>query len=93
MDGTDTSVARRPIDQLVAGLCESNVALRERCRALEELATSRGDDAASYQLVAKQAIEAFHREHGAHTRLRERYERLVVEHRELLKQASLRRAA
>jgi hypothetical protein len=78
---------------MIAGLCESNATLRERCQALEELAMSRADDAASYQLLAKQAIEAYRREQTAHTRLRERYERLVVEHRELLKQASLRRAA
>ena len=82
MDGTER-LPQRPIDQLVAGLCHSIAGLRERCRALEALAASRGDDAASYQLLAKQAIEALHREQTAHTKLRERYERVIRENREL----------
>jgi hypothetical protein len=79
---TSTNLAQRPIDVLVRGLCESNAELRERCQALEALAVSRGDDAASAQLLARQALHALHREQQAHDRLRERYERLVTEYRD-----------
>jgi hypothetical protein len=90
-----------PVDRLIGGLCSTIAAQRERIKelqevveALEALVTSRGDDAESYRLLAKQAIEALHREQVAHTRVCKRYERLIVEHRELLKRTStLRRAA
>lgn len=91
MDGTDT-IPRRPIDQLIEALCSSIAGLRERCAALETLAQSRGDDAASYRLLAQQAINALHREQTAHTRLRERYERVVTELRDVRRQ-SMERAA
>ena len=82
METTGINVSQPPADQLIAGLCDANAALRERCRALEELATSRADDAESYRLLARQAIHAYHQEQLAHTRLRGRYERLVDEYRE-----------
>jgi hypothetical protein len=72
----------RPIDTLVTNLCDTIADLRERCAALETLATSRGDDAASFRLLAKQALHALHREQQSHARLRERYERIVCEMRD-----------
>jgi len=75
-------IEQRPVDALIAGVCSSLAEIRERCRALEALATEGGDDAASAQLVAREAISALGREQQAHASLRERYDRLVAEYRE-----------
>lgn len=74
---------QRPIDTLITTLCSQLVAQREQYAALAALAQSRGDDCESYRLLAKQTIEALHREQAAHSKLRDRYERIVIENREL----------
>jgi len=74
----------RAIDDLVAGLCRSCRALRQQNAALEALAQSRGDDAASYQLLATQAINALAAETTARQQLQGRYERLLGEYRSRL---------
>lgn len=84
---------QRPVDALIAGLCESQAELLERYHALEALAQSRGDDAASYQFLAKRAIDALHREQLEHRKLRERYDRIVVENRDLRSQVISRKHA
>jgi hypothetical protein len=80
--GHDGTPPGRPIDTLQANFSTTNAAQGEQIKALEELSASRGDDAASYRLLAKQAIHALHHEQVAHAKLRERYDRLVEEYRE-----------
>jgi hypothetical protein len=75
------TLARRPVDQLIAGLCGSIAELRERCKTLEDVATSRGQDASGYERLAKQALHALHREQSGHEKLRTKYDRLVCEYR------------
>lgn len=76
------TLPHRPIDKLIEGLCATCADLRERCRALEQLAVSRGQDASGYERLSKQALSALHREQQAHEKLRARYDRLVAEYRE-----------
>jgi hypothetical protein len=82
MDGGSATIPYRPIDRLIEGLCATIAAQREQIRALETLAVSRGDDAASYRSLATQAIHALRREQQARDRLQARYDRLVAEYRE-----------
>lgn len=88
MDETSPNLSRRPVDQLIAGLCATISELRAENRALAELATSRGDDAESLRGVLRQALAVLHHEQQAHTKLRERYDRLVSEYREGLRRAA-----
>ena len=93
MQTTEPNLAQRPVDRLIAGLCASNAALRDRCQALEDLAQSRGDDCASMRLVCTQALTALHEEQKARSSLQERYDRVVSENRELRGRNTLRPAA
>jgi hypothetical protein len=83
MDGTETNLTQRPVDRLIGTLCHTIAAQRDQIRALEALATSRGDDWASMGVVCTRALTALHDEQEAHARLRVRYERVVIENREL----------
>ena len=83
MDDGKTTLTQRLIDQLIANLYTNIAAQRAQITALEDLAQSRGDDCASIRRVCTQALTALHDEQEAHGRLRERYERVVIENRDL----------
>lgn len=68
-------------DVLVAGLCTALDDMRERVAALEALAASRGDDAATYQFLTRQTLAALSDETAARQQLQGRYERLLGEYR------------
>jgi len=86
MDGNEPTVTQRPVDQVIAGLCNTIASQRDQIKALEALATSRGDDAATFKVMVTQAWTALHDEQEAHARTRERYERAVAEAREMRSQ-------
>ena len=54
--------------------------------ALEQLAISRGDDAASYQLLTRRTLHALHAEQQRAKRLQQAHDRLVDEYRTLREQ-------
>ena len=88
----DSSLARLPIDQRIAALCGTIAAQRERIFALEDLAMSRGDDAATLRIMYRQAMALLHDVTERERRHQERYLALLQEVREL-RRADVDRAA
>jgi hypothetical protein len=70
-------------DRLIDDLLVALEALRAENEGLRALAESRGDDAATAQMIVRQAIHVMHHDQLARRRQRALYERLREENREL----------
>ena len=60
VEGAPRAAPPRPIDTLIASLCAQLAAQRQQIAALESLAQSRADDAATLRLMYRQALALVH---------------------------------